>query len=396
MAERMSFAGLLSFYERHLTEDIMPFWLEHCIDEEHGGINNIVGDDGTVLSTDRFLWSQGRGLWTFSSLFNDYDSDPKWLEIARGLADFILRHGRDADGNWVFKLHRDGSVAEPPKSIYVDAFVAYGLTHYAMATSDSGAIEVAVEIYRKTTSLLEDHASLPTEPHRIPAGHQSHGPSMIFALIYHELGLLTGNREMLDRALELAEIIMTQHVKPERRILFEYVKPGGELADTDAGKTFLPGHAVESMWFLERIYRYHEREDRIRLAMDVIRWSLESGWDEEYGGLYLACHAEGGEAAWHQPDAKVWWTSTEALLALLVAYEVTREDWCMEWYWKVHDYSFRVFPDTAHGEWHQNLDRRGNVTGVVVRGLQVKDPFHLPRSLIYGIQVLRRLTGTIR
>ena len=126
------------------------------------------------------------------------------------------------------------------------------------------------------------------------------------------------------------------------------------------------------------------------MVIQRCRWSLENGWDEEYGGIYLACHAEGGEAVWHQPDAKVWWTSTEALLALLRVYEITREDWCLEWYWKVHDYSFRVFPDREHGEWHQNLDRRGNVTGVVVKGLQVKDPFHLRRSLIYGIQVLRR------
>jgi len=383
----------LNFYEDHLISQVMPFWMENCIDREHGGINNIVADDGRVLSTDKFLWSQGRVIWTFSALHNRYDGDPVWIDTARPVVDFILRHGRDGGGRWHFKLHADGRVAEPPKSIYVDAFVAYGLTEYYRATGNEKAADTALEIFSNTTGLLDDHSSLPTEPHPIPGGLQSHGPLMIFAHVYHELGLATENREILSRALELSNRIMKEHVKPEREILYELVKPGGEPANTDAGKTFLPGHSIESMWFLERIFDYWGREDRIRETMDVIRWSLERGWDREHGGLFLACHVDGGTPVWHQPDAKVWWPHTEALYALLRAYEVTGEDWCLKWYRKVHDYSFSSFPDKEHGDWHQNLDRQGNVIEPVIKDLAVKDPFHLPRALILSIEVLRRLSS---
>jgi hypothetical protein len=44
-----------------------------------------------------------------------------------------------------------------------------------------------------------------------------------------------------------------------------------------------------------------------------------------------------------------------------------------------------------HGDWHQNLDRRGSPVPCVVKTLAVKDPFHLPRGLIYSINVLRHL-----
>ncbi|MBU7004735.1 MAG: AGE family epimerase/isomerase, partial [Theionarchaea archaeon] len=390
----MNFSDLLAFYNDHLMNEVMPFWLKYSIDDAHGGINNIIADDGRVLSTDKFLWSQGRAIWTFSGLFNYIDGDEKWIDIARPIVDFVVKNGRTDDGKWNFKLHADGSVAEHPKSIYVDAFIAYGMTEFFRATGERDAIDLAVDIYGRTTDLLDDHANLPTEPHPIPEGLQSHGPLMIFAHVYHELGLATGNREILERALKLADRIMKEHVKPERRMLYELVRPGGELADTDAGNTFLPGHSIESMWFLERIYDHWGRKDMVKMAMEVIRWNLESGWDDEFGGLYLARHAKGGEPVWHQPDAKVWWPHTEALYALLRAYEVTGEDWCMDWYWKVHEYSFNRFPDAEHGDWHQNLDRRGNVIEPVIKNLAVKDPFHLPRALILSILVLRRLTGS--
>ncbi|MGD8237863.1 MAG: AGE family epimerase/isomerase [Armatimonadota bacterium] len=392
MTERMSFAGLLEFYENHLRGQVMPFWTTHCIDWEHGGISNCVADDGAMHSTDKYVWSQGRALWTFSALYSDFDQDPQWLGIADNVAGFLMRHGRDHDGAWAFCLDADGSVAEPPKSVYVDAFVMYGLTEYARATGNPEAIEIAEQTFRRTSPMLRDHTTLPTEPLPIPDGLQSHGPSMIFALVYHDLGVLTRNEEIINRALELAEIIMTQHLKPEHRLLYELVRPGGELADGDPGKTFVPGHVIESMWFMERIYRHHDRRDRVAEAMDAIRWHLEKGWDEEYGGILLACHTEGGTPLWNQPDAKCWWPHTEALYALLRAHAVTGESWCMDWYWRVHDYTFAAFPNREHGDWHQNLDRRGNPIPVVL-GLTVKDPFHLPRALIYSIATLRNLAA---
>jgi N-acylglucosamine 2-epimerase len=78
----------------------------------------------------------------------------------------------------------------------------------------------------------------------------------------------------------------------------------------------------------------------------------------------------------------------------LLAYEQLHEDWCLEWYWQVHDWAFTHFPDREHGEWTQRLDRRGNKIDEVI-ALPVKDPFHLPRALIVAIQTLERLTQSV-
>ena len=44
-----------------------------------------------------------------------------------------------------------------------------------------------------------------------------------------------------------------------------------------------------------------------------------------------------------------------------------------------------------NGDWIQNLDRQGNPIEPVIKGLQVKDPFHLPRSLLYSLNAMDSL-----
>ena len=388
-----TFQQLLRFLEGHLFEHVLPFWTKYGLDWEQGGIFNFLEDNGRLISTDKAVWSQGRALWVFSALYNYFGQNKEWLEIADSIAGFIIKHGKRTSGAWGFTLTRDGQMIEPPQSIYVDAFVMYGLAEYARATKNEEALDLALDTYWKTESLLRDHTKLLTKPHQIPAGLQAHGPSMIFALVYHDLGLLTTRSDILNRALELAEIVMSEHVCPDHQLLYEFVLPGGQLSETDAGKTIIPGHAIESMWIMERIYGYHRDKNRVALALEVIRWHLERGWDPEFGGLFLAVHRDGGTPIWHSPDSKVWWPMTESLFALLRAYELCGESWCLDWYWRVHEYAFRNYPNPDQGDWFQNLDRQGRRTGVVVKALPVKDPFHLPRALLYSILVLRRLTG---
>ena len=104
----------------------------------------------------------------------------------------------------------------------------------------------------------------------------------------------------------------------------------------------------------------------------------------------LSKDAEGGEPWWDFADSKIWWPHTEALYALLLTYDISGQPWCLEWYKRVHNYTFRHYPVAHYGEWTQKLDRQGQKFTQTV-ALPVKDPFHLPRSLIYCIQVLQRL-----
>lgn len=391
-AQKKQWNLLKKFYKDHLLNDVMPFWMK-LIDSKYGGIFNAVTDNGEIISKDKFTWSQGRALWTFSALYNNQlNGTAQWLDIADGIADFLIKHGRDKDGAWLYCLKRDGTVMLPAESIYADAFVICGLTEYAKATGNSRALDVAIEGFKRTSPLLDDHSKLLTRPHPIPKGTQANGPSMLFASIYHDLGVLADNKEIKARALELAEIVMTQHLKPEHKLLYEFVASGGKIIDSDVGKTFLVGHAIESMWFMHEIYSHYKWWERVDLAMQAVKWHIERGWDDKYGGVFLAQHTDGGTPIWWAHDVKCWWVTTEILIGLLFAYERTGQTWPLEWLDKVNEYTFKTFPNPEHGDWHQNLDRKGNPIPVVVKALPVKDLFHLPRSLIYCTKILDRFS----
>jgi N-acylglucosamine 2-epimerase len=219
---------------------------------------------------------------------------------------------------------------------------------------------------------------------------QAHGVAMTFALVFEELGRLTNDAAILDAAVSYAEQVMTVFRQPERKRVYEFATPDGKHLDQPPGKTVVPGHVLESMWFMIHIYQRLGNAARIREAVETMRWHIEFGWDARYGGIVLARDAQGSR--WEKiAGTKIWWPHTEAIYALLLAYAVSREQWCLDWLARVHEYSYSHFPVPGYGEWIQNLDRQGRKLDEVV-GLPVKDPFHLARSLINCINVLQQLT----
>lgn len=386
------FVDLLAIYRAELLERTVPFWMKHAIDWKHGGILTCISDEGQVLSTDKYMWSQLRAIWTFSALYNHIEARQEWLDVARHIFGFAKRYGRDKDGRWVFVVDEQGSVLQGATSIYADGFAIYGLTELARVTGDQEVIALALETYENVQRRLAHPGSYETAPYPLPEGVKAHGVSMIFSLVFHELGRLLNDEAILSAGLQQAEEVMTAFLRPDQGLLYEYVTLHNTLIDSPQGRAIVPGHAIESMWFMIHIYRYWENKSRIDEAMATIKRHIEYGWDEQYEGILLSRDAAGGDPWWPFADSKLWWPHTEALYALLLAYENSGDDWALEWFEKVHNYAFGHYPVPSYGEWTQKLDRQGKQFTQTV-ALPVKDPFHLPRSLIYCTAVLERLAG---
>ncbi len=375
-------------YRELLLDGIVPFWMTHGVDAAHGGVLSCMQEDGTIISTDKFIWSQARFVWTCSALYNRVERRRAFLERAKATTEFLLAHGRDDHGRWVYRTSREGRTIEGATSIYSDCFVVYGLSEYLRATEDANLRTLARETFQTICRRVEEPDFRETAPYTLPPNRRNHGVPMILTEVSNELARTTGDPGAEAAAREYVYRVMHRFVRPERRCLLEFLDRDYREVPGPEGTFIMPGHAIESMWFvLHWALRQNDKATAAK-AVEVIRWHLEKGWDEEYGGLFLGIDAEGGTPFQAHSDKKLWWPHTEALYALLLALELSGERWCSEWYYRVHEWAFTHFSMPGVGEWRQRLDRQGRpVTEVVA--LPVKDPFHLPRALILILELLR-------
>lgn len=376
-------------YQELLLDGIVPFWARHGVDKEHGGVLSCMTEDGKPVSTDKYIWSQARWVWTCSALYNRIEKRPEFLIWARSTIDFLLGHGRDDQGRWVYQTAREGQVVEGAISIYADCFVVYGLSEYCRAVPDAGLLALAKEIFASIRKRIEAPEFAETAPYHLPPNRRNHGIPMILTEVAGELARTTNDTEFGRAADHYAGLVMNHFVRPHRKCLVEFLDREYREVPSPEGTFVMPGHAIESMWF--QIHRALAAKNRkaILAATEVLRWHLERGWDEEYGGIFLGIDAEGHPPFLPNSETKVWWPHTEALYAVLLAHELTNEKWCEKWFDQVYEWSFAHFLMPEAGEWRQRLDRTGKPITTLI-ALPVKDPFHLPRALILSLELLRQ------
>ena len=375
-------------YRKTLLQDVVPFWMKYSLDSKSGAINNCLDDDGTLISEDRYIWSQGRALWTFSALYNRVEKRQEWLDTAQGIYGYLSCNGRDSSGKWMYKLDAQGNVIEKDISIYADAFVLNGLGEYYAATRNQDAATLAVDTFKNSLDRIRTPGSYGIAPYAIPKGMKTHGINMIFSFFYYNLGKILGRPDISQIGYMLAKEILSQFYIAEKDVVLEYLMEDGQSTDSPSGRVCIPGHVLESMWFLITIFEDTGEEDLIQQCCKLIKRHLELGWDRKNGGMILAVDIDGKQPVfWQKADCKPLWTQLEAMVASTYAYLYTNEDWCLKWHEKIQNYAYSHYP-VPTGEWTQWLDYDGNKCKSAA--LPVKDPFHLPRTLIYLMELFEK------
>lgn len=381
---------LYRLYRQTLLDDVIPFWLKHSPDKVNGGYYNCLDRDGSVYNTDKAMWIQCRAIWMFSKLYNDVEKRPEWLEAARTGYEFIRRHGFDRDGRMFFVVTEDGRPLRRSRYFFTETFGAIACAEYARAAGDAEARERARGLYR----LLVDLYRLPgrLEPKVFPETRKTkaHAVPMILVATTQEMRRHEDDPLHTDVVDQALLEITKDFLKPGERALFENVGPHGERLNSPEGRCLNPGHAIETSWFLMHESQHRGDKNLLRVALDILDWSLERGWDRDCGGILYFVDIEGKPAEQLEWDMKLWWPHTEALYALLLAHSLTNDPAYAAWYEKVHSWAFEHFPDREHGEWFGYLHRDGSVASRL-KGSQWKGPFHLPRALLYGMKLLEKM-----
>ncbi|NED93752.1 N-acylglucosamine 2-epimerase [Phytoactinopolyspora alkaliphila] len=392
---------------RQLEDVIFPFWLSQGIDGVHGGFYTCFDNRGrTLLSTDKFTWSQGRFVWLLARAARlaaggllSLDAAELTATATRG-AEFLAEHAVRDDGTCHYVLTEKGAPAAPSPgqthSTYADCFAAMGFAELARWTSDPGWLDLAGTILARASADVETGRAV-TAPYPVPSGFTGFGPRMIvlnttleYVTARHELGV-RGDGDL--PALAAARTAMLRHRQADGS--FQEMIPRDPEDASFIARHRVPGHAIEGIWMaLDAGEFLGETADTADLltSIDVL---CRSAWDDHHGGLFRYVDAQGNTAPRGETtgtvyeelvgrtwDTKLWWVHSESAYTTALAAHRHGDEAAAEWFDRIWDYTLRTFPGGTDGEeWIQIRDRQGRPLDEVV-ALPVKDPFHVSRNLM--------------
>ena len=365
-------------YQDGLLKDTLPFWLKHSIDRKHGGFMTSLDRDGALIDTDKGVWQQGRFTWLLGELYNNVEPQEEWLALAKHGAEFLDRYCFDpSDGRMWFHLTREGKPIRKRRYAFSESFAAIAYGELAKATGEGEYAEKASVAFKR----FVDHSLKPqgVEP-KFTEVRPTKGlafPMITIATaqeLRDSIGLSDAN-EWIDRSIET---IRSDHLNFELQCVLETVGPNGEFIDHFDGRTLNPGHAMEGAWFIMLEGKIRGDDELVKTGLQMLDWSWERGWDEEYGGILYFVDAKGWPVQEYWHDMKFWWPQNEAIIATLMACLLTGDPKYESMHREIHDWAYKHFPDPEHGEWFGYLHRDGRRSSTL-KGNLWKGAFHLPR-----------------
>ncbi len=404
------------FYRAHLENDVLAWWLAHGPDRELGGVRTCFANSGdTLVSTDKYTWSQGRWAWLLvrlsqagrRGLISVNAEDLLAQAVATG--EFVATHALLGDGTTAYVTARDGTArpygpdGDLHASVFADLFAALGFAGLRRALAGAAADrwgELAEALLESAHERITAGTAR-TEPYPVDPRFRGFAEPMMLMHVAAELHAATGSERSRQIALTAARTALTsgfvdgadvRDLAPRR--------PG--LESTLLARHRTPGHLLEFAWFLTHAC------DQVPGLADIVpdpEWpvrtalaALAIGWDRCGGGLLRHVDVEGGvprgdllgdpyeDLVVRTWNTKLWWPHAEALYATALLAVCHDDDRLAEWHDRVHDYTFRIFPEGRGREWTQIRSRDGTPLDEVV-ALPVKDPFHIARALLLLVEL---------
>lgn len=377
-------------YYDTLMNNFVPFWETYSPDPIYGGFLCGFMRDGELFLEDKSVWQQGRSLWMFSKLYNEFGNKPQWLDIARSGYEFINKYCFDEKGHMYFRVTRDGKPLINRRYYFSEAFAIMGYAEFYLATREEEVRQRAINLFKLFLHYYTTPNCFP--PKVNPETRHTKGHSIVMIMLNVCQAMRQIDRDPIyDHMISDSIRQITQDfVKKDEHALLETVGPNGERLNSPEGRLVNPGHCMETAWFLMREAIHREDSQLMETAIEINMDALKRGWDSEMGGLFYFRDVEDKPVLSLEWDMKLVWPHCECLISLLYSYLYTKDQQYMSWFEKVTDYMFSHFPDNGHPEWFGHLHRDGTPISMI-KGSDWKGPFHNVRAFMLISQLLERV-----
>ena len=388
--------------EAELKQNILPFWMKHAPDEEHGGFVGAIENDLTVRTgVPKGVILNSRILWTFSRAYRVYHEQPL-LWMAERANDYLLGHFWDRDfGGVYWTVDFKGAPDDTGKKIYAQAFSLYAFVEYFRAARDDTALRRALDLFRLIESRAGDRDNggyletftrdwSPAQDQRLSEVDMDEKKSMNTNLhvleAYTSLAAAAADVRVKQRLRELLEVFLARILDSRThhfRMFFD-------AAWTPRSDHVSFGHDIEGSWLLcEAVDALDQRALRRRVeeaAISMARAVLAEARDPDGSLSYEA------DAGGIIDDSRHWWPQAEGVVGFLNAFELTAEEEFLQASIDCWNFIDRTMIDKTRGEWYWKVTREGLPDLSRMKVDQWKCPYHNGRMCFEVMERLDRLT----
>ena len=378
------------YYKKDLTENIMPFWMEHGWDRENGGVYTCVDRDGSLMDSTKSVWFQGRFAFICAYAYNNVEKNQEWLDAAKSTLDFIEKHCFDEQGHMYFSVTAEGKPLRKRRYVFSETFASIAMSEYALATGDEHWAKRALQVFEDTQRFLNTPGFLPAkfEPE---VQLQSHSIIMILINVGSCIRKVINDPKLTQQIDESIAKLKKYFIHPEFKCLLETVGMNGEFIDNNMGRTINPGHCIETTWFImEEAKLRGWDKPMLDMALQIFDWSWDWGWDKQYGGIINFRDCKNLPSQDYSQDMKFWWPQCETIISSLYAYLGTGDEKYLYRHERISEWTYAHFPDAEYGEWYGYLHRDGTVAQPA-KGNLFKGPFHIPRMMIKSYMLCQEI-----
>jgi cellobiose epimerase len=391
----------LAEVERELKDNILPFWMNRVVDEEHGGFYGLITNDlyidkkapkGCILNS--------RILWTYSTAYRLF-KDEKYLLVAKKACDFLNQAFWDKEYSGLYwMVDYQGNPVNTRKQIYNIAFGIYGLTEYHRATGDHDSLDKAIQLFRDVEKYSYDRDNrgyfeaftrewaeindMRLSPKDLNA-EKSMNTHLHILEAYTNLYRVWKDKELEQKLEELIHVT-TDHIIDNNTCQFKLFF---DRTWQSLNHHISYGHDIEGSWLLYEAAEVLGNPDLLKkvhdIAVKMAQKVYEDGVDREYGGLLY--EAEGQELI---DPRKHWWPHAEAMVGFMNAYELSSGEHFYQISWDMWKFTDRYIVDHENGEWFSMLSRDLKVFEEIPKVEPWKCPYHNSRACFEMLERLKR------
>jgi len=357
----------------HVGENLLPFWLENCVDRQHGGYLTVLNRDGSMQSGEKMLVTQARLIWAFSRLWKDGYHDPRIRDAAVQGIEFLRRWFWDpAYEGWFWQVQRDGTPDDMSKKTYGHAFVIYAGVEYYRAFKDPMGLQLA----ELTFDLIERHAKDPEHPGYVDfmdrqwaPDAQNNGEVKTMNTHLHllealtELYMVTGKPAHQQRLREVLDVLTQKCYLPECGCCIDGFyydwTPAREGFFGERNNITSYGHNVEFAWLMQRAAQALglPQEPYRSIGLTLVNHAMKYGWDADAGAMLY----EGPLTGAATNRVMEWWVQAESAVALDWAYRTTGEGRYMDALRRQVMWVLGKQSDPVYGGWYSTLAPNGTI-----------------------------------